>query len=343
VDPDATVVVTNAEVRIAVILSVAIQNAATRSVVTQDAMGDSPNAAGLAVVPIEVQDVARAVVIQSAATRCEAVRCVQVAVFQCVADLDAMVVLQHAAVPPNAAVLQNAAAKVLPDGARGDARAGRLALDEVHAVQNVVEVEAAQASEVSQFSVQPPAPEWLPVAQSAALRYCLHRERCPVGVHSRPHYAGSHLPFDSDVRSDRDVHRVVDPVTRVFQGDSLRRLAAVPFAEFQPCLPVVTIQVSVRARGRYVCVSDLHRAPVRGGVPLRRLVDWEYLDAAFESADPNCLPHVRGQKEYSRQFHQYDPAQLRLPDRDRPHCAPRFPQRVVHDARDYQSRRAADA
>ena len=162
-------------------------------------------------------------------------------------------------------------------------------------------------------------------------------------VHSRRHFAGCHLPFDSDVRSDRDVHRAVDPLTRVFQDDLLRPLAAFRFAEFRPCWPAVTNRGSVLAHGRYVCVSDLRRAPVRGGVLLRRWVDREYLDAVFEPGDPSCLPHAHVRKGYSRQFHQYDQVQLQLPDRGRLRCAQRFPRLAAHDARDYQSPRAADA
>jgi hypothetical protein len=146
----------NVEVRIVVVRSVAVLNAAvdltlvvgpnavvrievipsvvTQIGVTQDATGDFPNAGVRAVVLIVVQDVVPDVVIQSAATRYEAARCVQVAVFQYVADLDAMVVLQHAA------------AKVLPDGARGDVLDGRLAPDAAHVVQSVAEVEAAQVA-----------------------------------------------------------------------------------------------------------------------------------------------------------------------------------------------------
>ena len=258
-DLDATVVVTNAEVRIE-----ATQSAATRNVVTQDARGDFPNGEVPVVVLSVVQDVARGVVLQSSATRFAAARCVQVAVFQCVADLDAMAVL------PNAAVLQSAAEKVLPDGAQVGVQVDRLAPAAVHAVQRAAEVAVAQAPAVFQFSVPPPVLTWLRVALAVALAYCPRRECCVVRVHSRRHYAGCHLPFDSDVRSDRDVHRAVDPLTRVVQDDLLRPLAAFRFVEFRPCWPAVKNRVSVLAHGRYVCVSDLHRAPVRDGVLLRR-------------------------------------------------------------------------
>lgn len=224
-DPDATAVATNAEVRIE-----AIQNAVTPSaevriwviliaairnvVVDPDAMGDFPNAGVLVVVRSAVQDVAPGVVLQSAATRFVAARFVQVVVFQCVADPDALVVL------PNGAVLPNAAAKVLPDDARGDVLVDRLAPAAVHAVQHAAEVAVAQAPEVFQFSVPAPvSTTWLRVARSVALAYCPRRERCGVCVRSRPHYAGCRLPFDSDVRSDRDVHRAVDPSTRAFRDD----------------------------------------------------------------------------------------------------------------------------
>jgi len=321
--PDVTAAVPNVEVRIAVIRSVAalnaavdltsavgpnamvrievIQNAVTPSVVTQGAMADFPNAVVQAVVLNVVQDVVPDVVLQSAATRCGAAPCVRVAVFQCVADLDAMVVLQ------NVVVLQNAAAKVLPDAARGDVPAGLHAPDAVHAVQCVAEVEAAQ--------VAAPVAAWLPVVQSVEVRYCRRRECCLVAVRSRPDYAGYHLRFDSDVRSDRDVHRAVDPVTWAVQDDLLRRLAAFPFAEFRPCLAAVKSRVSVRAHGKYVCVADLHRETVPGGVPLRRSADREYPDAElFELVDPSCRPHVH--EEYSRRFHPYDPVELQFPDRD---------------------------
>ncbi len=153
-----SVVVTNAEVRIEV-----IQNAATRNVVTLDATGDFPNAAVLVVVLSVVRDVARAVVLQSSATRFAAARCVQVAVFQCVADLDALVVL------PDAAALQSAAAKVLLHGARAGVRVDRLSPAAVHAVQRAAGVAVAQAPEVFQFSVPAPVLTWLRVARSVAL------------------------------------------------------------------------------------------------------------------------------------------------------------------------------
>jgi len=317
-----SVAVTNAAVRIAVIPIAAIPNGAT-----QDATGDFPNEGVRVAVLSAVQDVARVVVIQNAAARFAAARCVQVAVFQCVVDLDALVVLQ------NAAVLPNGAAKILPNGARVDVLVDRLAPAVVHAVQHVAEAAVAQA----------PVLTYLRVALSVVLAYCPRRERCVARVHFRPHYAGSHLPFDSDVRSDRDVHRAVDPLTRAVQDDSLRLLAAFRFAEFPPCLPAVKIQVSALVHGRYECVLDPHRAPVLDGVPLRQLVDWEYLDAAFEPGDLSCRRHARGPKECSRQFHQYGQVQLQLPDRGRLHCAQLSPRPDVHDDRDYRSRRAADA
>jgi len=317
-----SVAVTNAEVR-----SVVIQNAAIRSAVTQDATGDFPNEGVRVVVPSAVQDVARVVVIQNAAARFAAARCVQGAVFQCVVDLDALVVLQ------NAAVLPNAAAKILPNGDRDDVLVDRLAPAVVHAVQHVAEAAVAQA----------PVLTYLRVALSVVRAYCPRRERCVARVHSHPHYAGSHLLFDSDVRSDRDVHRAVDPLTRAFQDDLLRLLAAFRFAEFPPCLPAVKIQVSVLVHGRYECVLDPHRAPVLDGVPLRQLVDWEYLDAAFEPGDLSCRRHAHRPKECSRQFHQYGQVQLQLPDRGRLHCAQLSPRPDARDARDCRSLRAVDA
>jgi len=160
------VVATNAEVRIAVILIVAIlivgirnvvvdltsvagPNAEVRSVVipsvvirsavTQDATGDFPNEGVRVAVLSAVRDVARVVVIQNAAARFAAARCVQVAVFQCVVDLDALVVLQ------NADVLPNGAAKILPNGDRDDVLVDRLAPAVVHGVQHVAEAAVAQA------------------------------------------------------------------------------------------------------------------------------------------------------------------------------------------------------
>jgi len=117
----------HAEVRIAVILSVAIliaviQISETPSAVTQNATDDFPNEEVPVVAPVVVRDVARGVVIQSAAPRSAATQCVPVAVFQYVADPDAMV------------VLQNEAAKVLPDGAPAVVLSGRLGLDAVHVV-----------------------------------------------------------------------------------------------------------------------------------------------------------------------------------------------------------------
>lgn len=134
----------NAEVRIEVIpisaiLDVAL-NAAVPSVVAQTASGDFPNV----VVQIVVQVVARAVVIQcvpdvetpfvpAAATRCS-----QSAVYQCVADLDAMV------------VLQNEALKALPYGAQDVVPVPVLAQFAPDVVQSVADV--AQVPDVSLFS-----------------------------------------------------------------------------------------------------------------------------------------------------------------------------------------------
>jgi hypothetical protein len=122
-DRNVAVVETNAEVRIEAIQNAVIRsvvdrastgevrievtpNAVIRSAVIQDATGEILNAGVLVVVLNAAQDVARDVVIRSAAIRfaatlCAATRfaarCVQVAVFQCVGDPGAMAVLQNAA------------------------------------------------------------------------------------------------------------------------------------------------------------------------------------------------------------------------------------------------------
>jgi hypothetical protein len=175
----------------------------------------------------------------------------------------------------------------------------------------VAEAEVAQVAEVSQFSVPLRLLVCWPVAQPVALRYCPRQERCLVAVRSRPHSAGFHLPFGSDVRTDRDVHHAVGPLTPAFQDDSLRRLAAFRFVAFPQCLAAVKTPVSVLDHGKYVCVSDLHREAVPAGARPRQSVDPEYLDAEiFEPDDPSCRPHdPRGHSEN-------DPEQSLLPDRD---------------------------
>ena len=186
-------VVLSAEIRIEVIpisaiLDVAL-NAATPSVVIQSASVDFPNVVVLSVVLSVVQVVARAVVVQY----------VQSAVYQCVADLDAMV------------VLRDDSPKVLPYDAQDVVPVPVVAQFGPDVVQSVADV--AQVPQVSPVSAQRRA--WLPVVQCAAAQaYCLPQERCVVFFHHP----------DCVCYRDPDVRHAVDPVTPASRDEAHLRL-----------------------------------------------------------------------------------------------------------------------